>query len=192
MLRTRLIAGVTSGFVLSAVFATAAHRWLNFGETFFEPWRVDPARPAPITLRMPRTARAHHRSRRGEHSRRPCRSIVARGEIVADPTLASLVRALRERPPAAARARTCGASWLVQFILVHDDDDVPARGQRAAGALLRTQVGLVALALLLPGREQGASCCSPPCSSHSCRSRSCRCGPRCTRSPHRHADERRA
>ena len=54
MLRTRLIAGATSGFVLSAVFATVL-TLANFGETFFEAWRVDPARPAPITLRLPRT-----------------------------------------------------------------------------------------------------------------------------------------
>ena len=44
MLRTRLIAGATSGFVLSAVSATLL-ALLGFGETFFEPWRVDPQRP---------------------------------------------------------------------------------------------------------------------------------------------------
>ena len=52
MLRTRLIAGAVSGFVLSAVAATLL-TFIGFCETFFEPLRVDPGNPAPIVLRLP-------------------------------------------------------------------------------------------------------------------------------------------
>ena len=61
MLRTRLVAGVTSGVVLSAVFASAL-TVAAFIEAFVEPWRVEPGTPAPVTLRLPRTTlRAYDR-----------------------------------------------------------------------------------------------------------------------------------
>src|SRR5688500_20391713 len=52
MLRTRLIVGSTAGLVLSAVFATLMTGVAVF-ETFFEPLRVVPGQPAPVSLRLP-------------------------------------------------------------------------------------------------------------------------------------------
>ena len=67
MLRTRLIAGPASGFVLSAVVATAL-TVLSFGEALFEPWRVDPAVPALVTLRLPRTTLQTYDAGSGRHA----------------------------------------------------------------------------------------------------------------------------
>src|SRR5688572_27232315 len=114
MLRTRLIAGATSGFVLSAVAATLM-TFIGFGETFFEPWRVDPARPAPITLRLPRTTL---RTIDVEHGTQSSTSqlMVRRGEI-ADPDVAPAVRIHESmrRPP---RPSQLVAHGLVYFLVI--------------------------------------------------------------------------
>ena len=52
MLRTRLIAGRTSGLILAAVFASIV-TLASQVEVVLEPLRVDPARPAAVTLRIP-------------------------------------------------------------------------------------------------------------------------------------------
>ena len=145
MLRTRLIAGVTSGFVLSAVFATVLSL-LNFGETFFEPWRVEPARPAPITLRLPRTTlRTVDGTEEVERSM-PART-VARGQVINEQHLATHVRAYeRERRP--PRLSHLSAYWVVHCLIMIMMTAYLRRGSARQGTLLRTQVGLVSLALL--------------------------------------------
>lgn len=145
MLRTRLIAGVASGFVLSAVFATVL-TLLNFGETFFEPWRVDPSHPAPITLRLPRTTlRSFDAGEEIERSM-PART-VGRGEVINDRRLATHVRAYeRERRP--PRLSHLSAYWLVHGLIMIMMTSYLRRGSARQGTLLRTQVGLVSLALL--------------------------------------------
>ena len=145
MLRTRLIAGVTSGFVLSAVFATVL-TLLNFGETFFEPWRIDPAHPAPITLRLPRTVlRTFDAGEEIERSM-PART-VGRGAVIHDRRLATHVRAYeRERRP--PRLSHLSAYWLVHGLIMIMMTSYLRRGSARQGTLLRTQVGLVSLALL--------------------------------------------
>jgi putative nucleotidyltransferase with HDIG domain len=145
MLRTRLIAGVASGFVLSAVFATVM-TLANFGETFFEPWRVDPDAPAPITLRLPRTSVRTVDATTGNELPTVSR-VVGRGEIVSDPVFAAHVRSYERdrRPP---RLSHLAASWLVYFLMIVMMTAYLRRGSARQGALLRTQVGLVVLALL--------------------------------------------
>ena len=87
MLRTRLIAGRTSGLILSAVFASIV-TLASQVEVVLEPLRVDPVRPAPVTLRVPSSylpseAARHHRGL-------PQPLVVRRGEVVNDPaTVAS-------------------------------------------------------------------------------------------------------
>lgn len=145
MLRTRLIAGATSGFVLSTVFATVL-TLANFGETFFEPWRVDPTQPAPISLRLPRTTLRTVDRESGAQSA-TVSHLVKRGEVVHDPTVAALVRSHeRERRP--PRLSHLAASWLVDFLVIMMMTAYLRRGSARQGTLLRTQVGLVALALL--------------------------------------------
>jgi putative nucleotidyltransferase with HDIG domain len=145
MLRTRLIAGATSGFVLSTVFATVL-TLANFGETFFEPWRVDPMLPAPISLRLPRTTIRTVDPASGVQSA-TVSHMVKRGEVVNDSTVAALVRSHeRERRP--PRLSHLAASWLVDFLVIMMMTGYLRRGTARQGTLLRTQVGLVALALL--------------------------------------------
>jgi hypothetical protein len=144
MLRTRLIAGATSGFVLSAVSATLM-TFICFGETFFEPWRVDPARPSPITLRLPRTTlRTIDEQDRTLTS--TAQLMVRRGEV-ANPDVAPAVRIYESvrRPP---RPSQLGAHWVVYFLVVTMMTTYLRRGSARQGTLLRTQVGLLALALL--------------------------------------------
>jgi hypothetical protein len=145
MFRTRLIAGVMSGLVLSSVFATVL-TLLNFGETFFEPWRLDPSRPAPITLRLPRTTlRTLYENEEIERSA-PARTI-ARGAIVSDRALATHVRAFERsrRPP---HLTHLAAYWLVHCLIIVMMTAYLRRGSARQGTLLRTQVGLISLALL--------------------------------------------
>ena len=152
MLRTRLIAGATSGFVLSAVAATLI-TFICFGETFFEPWRVDPARPSPITLRLPRTTlRIIDVQSRTQTS--TAQLMVRRGEV-ADPDIAPAVRIYESvrRPP---RPAQLGAHWLVYFLVVTMMTTYLRRGTARQGTLLRTQVGLVALAFLFLGGNEPA------------------------------------
>lgn len=143
MLRTRLVAGVTSGVVLSAVFATAL-TVLAFSEAYVEPWRVEPGVPAPITLRLPRTTLRAFDRETGESSLIAARSVVRRGEVVTDPTQAGLVRAYEKgrRPPRTTHVAAQGAVYFVLSI-------VAAAYMRKIsaknGALLRTQVALFAL-----------------------------------------------
>lgn len=144
MLRTRLIAGATSGFVVSAVSATLL-TLISFGETFFEPWRVDPEHPAPITLRLPRTTLRTIDLDEGEQTR-TAHITVRRGEIAA-PEDAHAVRIYeRERRP--PRLSQLGAYWFVHFLVFFMMLAYLREGSARQGALLRTQVGLVTLALL--------------------------------------------
>jgi putative nucleotidyltransferase with HDIG domain len=144
MLRTRLIAGPVSGFVLSAVLASVL-TLANFGETFFEPWRVDPARPAPITLRLPRTTLRTFDPHEG--SLEETRShVVARGAVVADPLLATLVRS-HERARRPPRWPQLAGHFVVHFMAIMMMLAYLRSGSARQGALLRTQVGLTVLAL---------------------------------------------
>jgi putative nucleotidyltransferase with HDIG domain len=144
MLRTRLIAGPVSGLVLSAVLATVL-TLANFGETFFEPWRVDPASPAPISLRMPRTTLRTFDRREGTLLATTSQ-LVARGEIVSDPVLANMVRS-HERARRPPRVPQLAGHFVVHFFALMMMMAYLRSGSARQGALLRTQVGLTVLAL---------------------------------------------
>ncbi len=146
MLRTRLIAGVTAALVLSAVCATLL-TLLATVETFFEPLRVDPLRPAPVTLRLPQTVvpkfdpvTRHNRVHMVEVT-------VPRGSTINDPTIAALVRAyeLSRRPP---NPSTLAGLWFVYFLILLMLTTYLRQLSPGRGALLRTQVGLMVLLLL--------------------------------------------
>jgi putative nucleotidyltransferase with HDIG domain len=140
MLRTRLVAGVTSGAVLSAVFATAL-TVVAFGEAWVEPWRVEPHKPAPVTLQLPRTTlRAYDRGT-GQASLDAASRTVGRGEVVTDPLLSSLINAYEQgrRPP---RTTHVAAQWAVYFVLILVATAYMRRISAKNGALLRTQVAL--------------------------------------------------
>lgn len=145
MLRTRLIAGPASGFVLSAVVATALTA-LSFGETLFEPWRVDPSRPALVTLRMPRTTLQTYDADLGRHAATTA-PIVARGTVVSDPQLAQQVASYEQsrRPP---RLSSLAAHFTVYFLTVLMMTSYLRFGHARQGGLLRTQIGLLVLALV--------------------------------------------
>lgn len=144
MLRTRLIAGPASGFVLSAVIATAL-TVLSFGEALFEPWRVEPTHPAPVTLRLPRTTVQTYDAGSGRQAATTA-PIVGRGSVVQDSQLAQQVIAYEQsrRPP---RLSTLAAHFTVFFLTVLMMTAYLRFGHARQGALLRTQIGLLLLAL---------------------------------------------
>ncbi len=144
MLRTRLIAGPASGFVLSAVVATAL-TVISFGEALFEPWRAQPDTPAPVTLRLPRTTIRTFDSAKGVHVIAPS-PIIARGTIIHDPVLMRLVEVYEQarRPP---RLATLAAHFTVYFLTVLMMTGYLRFGHARQGILLRTQIGLLLLAL---------------------------------------------
>jgi putative nucleotidyltransferase with HDIG domain len=144
MLRTRLIAGPTSGFVLSAVMATAL-TMISFGEALFEPWRVEPGSPAPVTLRLPRTTVHTYDTGSGRHGATVA-PVIGRGDTVHEPVLARLVKLYEHnrRPP---RVATLAAHFVVYFLTVLMMTAYLRFGHARQGALLRTQIGLLLLAL---------------------------------------------
>lgn len=146
MLPTRLTAGPTSGIILSAVFATAI-TLVNEGETFIEPLRIDPERPAPITLRIPRikllvTDANTNRVRLSE-----ARRYASRGKTIQDKEFATLVRIYEShrRPP---RFDELVAEWFISFLLILMMTASMRHSTSKRGALLRTQVGLLSLFFL--------------------------------------------
>ncbi|QQR88668.1 MAG: HDIG domain-containing protein [Myxococcales bacterium] len=147
MLRTRLIASLTAGFVLSSVAATVL-TLANTAESFFEPLRVDPAKPAPVTLRLPVTAVPFFDPETGRNHVQIMQPTVERGQTVDDPILAALVRAyeVTRRPPTPERLI---GLWLIYFLILTMLTTYLRRFSPGRGALLRTQVGLLMMVTLL-------------------------------------------
>ena len=147
MLRTRLVAGVASGVVLSAVFATAL-TVTNFCDALVDPWRVLPEQPAPITLRLPRNL-LQTVDDAATHSPRlvTLPSEIKRGAVVMDPAFASVISAYESsrRPPRPAHVL---AQWAVYFLLVLLATAYLRRVSAKVGALLHTQVALLGLSVL--------------------------------------------
>ena len=141
MLRTRLIAGRTSGLILSAVFASII-TLANQVEVVVEPLRVDPRRPAPVTLRIPDSEVPKELKRR--HRRVPQPLIIPRGELVNDPETQQLVRAYeRERRP--PERGTLAGMWISCFLLAYVFLAYLRLYTDGRGSLLRTQAGLLVL-----------------------------------------------
>ncbi|MBT8470036.1 MAG: hypothetical protein KJN97_14925, partial [Deltaproteobacteria bacterium] len=141
MLRTRLIAGRISGLILSAVFASIM-MLASQVEVVLEPLRVDPARPAPVTLRIPSSylppeLSPHHRGM-------PEPLVIRRGEVVSDPGVQRLVRAFeRERRP--PERRTLLGVWISYFLIAYIFLAYLRLFTGGRGGLLRTQSGLLVL-----------------------------------------------
>jgi len=145
MMRTRLIAGPVTGLVLSAILATVL-ALVSSAETLVEPLRVDPSRPAPVTLRLP----AHlvlHSSDDGEVLQVE-RHLIRRGETTASPEIGSAVRAYESarRPPSATEL---GSLWLLYFLLASIFTTYLRSFSPSRGALLRTQAGILGMASVL-------------------------------------------
>lgn len=142
MLRTRLIAGPRAGLVLSAVTATLL-TIISVGETFFEPLRVTPDAPSPITLRLPpvamRTADADERHRLVRVA-----PSIPRGTRITDPTIAEYAT-LYEDARRPVRLGALLGGWFVYFLIGIMMTTYLRRFSLSYGTLLRTQVGLLAL-----------------------------------------------
>ena len=141
MLRTRLIASTLAAVLMSAVFALLM-AFVNRAETFVEPARVMAAQPAPVTLRIP-WARVVD----GDGVRTTS-ELIARGDKVLDPDLAALVQAFedRQRPP---KADDLLGLFVVYFLIALMLTTYLRGLSPGRGALLRTQLGLLGLALAL-------------------------------------------
>jgi len=141
MLRTRLVAGIASGIVLSAVFATVL-TVTNFSDAMVRPWRVESGRPAPITLRLPRTLARVVDSATGTPIVRVLPSVIERGSVIDDPVLASVVTDYEDgrRPP---RRALVAAHWIVYFGLMVLATAYLRGVSAKVGALLHTQVALL-------------------------------------------------
>lgn len=141
MLRTRLIAGRTSGLILSAVFASIV-TLASQVEVVSEPLRVDPARAAPVTLRVPSSYLPRETTRR--HRGLPQPLVVRRGEVVTDPEEQRIVRAFeRERRPPEGSMLT--GIWISYFVLSYLFLAYLRVFTGGRGGLLRTQAGLLVL-----------------------------------------------
>lgn len=147
MLRTRIIASTSTVLVVSAVFA-AVMTFVNRAETFVAPSRVQAGQPAPVTLRIPWT-RVLQLADDRDHDHPTLTTapepIVARGSIVTEPGTATLVDAYEEqrRPPSYDDLL---ALWFIYFLIAVMLTGYLRGLSPGRGALLRTQLGLLALA----------------------------------------------
>jgi cyclic-di-AMP phosphodiesterase PgpH len=146
MLPTRLIAGPTARIILSAVFSTAL-TLANTAETFIEPLRIDPEKPAPITLRIPRIAVLTTDSHSDTFKLENVSKLVPRGSVVTDKRLATLVRIYEKdrRPP---QLETIIAEWFVYFLLSLIMTAAIRHSSSRRGLLLRIQVGFLSFSFL--------------------------------------------
>lgn len=141
MLRTRLIAGRTSGLILGAVFASVLSLASQV-EVVLEPLRVDPAKPAPVTLRIPSSYLPSDEGRRYRGLPRPL--VVRRGEVVDDARNQRIVRAFeRERRPPESSMLT--GIWISYFVIAYLFLAYLRLFTGGRGGLLRTQAGLLVL-----------------------------------------------
>ena len=141
MLRTRLIAGRISGLILSAVFASII-TLASQVEVVLEPLRVDPVRPAAVTLRVPSSYLPSEAAR--DHHGLPQPLVVARGEVVSDPESQRIVRAFeRERRP--PQSSTLTGIWISYFVIAYIFLAYLRLFTGGRGGLLRTQASLLVL-----------------------------------------------
>jgi putative nucleotidyltransferase with HDIG domain len=141
MLRTRLIAGRTSGLILSAVFASI-DTLASQAEVVLEPLRVDPLQPAPVTLRIPNEYLPKQLADR--HAGLPEPLLVARGDTVSDPESQRIVRAFeRERRP--PEQDMLFGIWISYFLMAYIFLAYLRLFTGGRGGLLRTQAGLLVL-----------------------------------------------
>ncbi len=142
MLRTRLIAGPRAGLIMSAVTATLL-TIISVGETFFEPLRVYPDQPAPVTLRLPPVA-MRGGADDGQSQLVRVAPVIARGTSTSDANIAEYVN-LYESARRPVRLPTLLGVWFVYFLIATMMTTYLRRFSLSYGTLLRTQVGLLSL-----------------------------------------------
>ena len=141
MLRTRLIAGRASGLILAAVFASIV-TLASQVEVVLEPLRVDPVRPAAVTLRIPSSYLPKESVR--THRGLPQPLVVKRGDVVSDPESQRIVRAFeRERRP--PEQETLLGIWISYFLIAYIFLAYLRLFTGGRGGLLRTEAGLLVL-----------------------------------------------
>jgi cyclic-di-AMP phosphodiesterase PgpH len=136
MLRTRLIAGRVTGLVLSAAFAVFA-TIVVLGPSLVEPLRVRPGHPAPVALRNGLGDAAELRV--------PSGLVASPGDVLERDTARARIATRIERarrPPSVSRAL---AFLIIFFVLAQMITTYVPRLSPSRGALLRTQVGLLAM-----------------------------------------------
>jgi putative nucleotidyltransferase with HDIG domain len=128
--------------VMSAVAATLL-TIISVGETFFEPLRVTPSDPAPVTLRLPPVAM---RIQVAPDIYRLARvaPVIARGSVPTNGTIAEYVE-LYEASRRPVLLGTLVGGWFVYFLITIMMTTYLRRFSLSYGTLLRTQVGLLAL-----------------------------------------------
>lgn len=144
MLRTRLISGPRAGVVMSAV-AAALLTIISVGETLFEPLRVLPSEPSPVTLRLPTVVMRTELSDGTARLERVA-PVIARGSVVTDPSIAEYVT-LYEQARRPVRIGTLVGTAFIYFLIAIMMTTYLRRFSLSYGTLLRTQVGLLGLTI---------------------------------------------
>ncbi len=126
---------------MSAVTATLL-MIISVGETFFEPLRVVPDQPAPVTLRLPPVAMRTQGAETSHLVR--VAPVIMRGTVPASGTIAEYVQ-LYEEARRPARLGTLVGAWFVYFLISVMMTTYLRRFSLSYGTLLRTQVGLMTL-----------------------------------------------
>lgn len=142
MLRTRLIAGSIAGLVLSAVFATCLLAMGTF-ETWFEGLRVRENTPAPLTLRLPPVIDREPQVSESGGLRTEAYT-VARGETISSPGVARIVAVFESARRPLPKEAIVGL-WFIYFLIALLVTTYLRAFSPSRGALLRTQVGILAL-----------------------------------------------
>ncbi|MEZ4340527.1 MAG: HDIG domain-containing protein, partial [Sandaracinaceae bacterium] len=146
MLRTRIIASTVGVLIVSAVFA-AVMTFVNRAETFVAPTRVEPGVPAPLTLRIPWT-RVVEVDSEDASAHALLSPIVPLGSVVDDAERGAIVKAYEDsrRPP---RADDLLGLFFVYFLVTLMLTAYMRGLSPGRGALIRTQLGLLTLAVAL-------------------------------------------
>jgi hypothetical protein len=116
-------------------------------ETLIEPLRVDPEHPAPVTLRLPPTT-LRVADDEGGVQLETIAPTIGRGQVVRDRITASIVRMYERgrRPPSPGAVI---GLWFIYFLLAMMVTSYLRGFTPGRGALLRTQGGLLGLAVFL-------------------------------------------
>lgn len=146
-LKTRVVATTASGWVLSIVFATLLVGISTF-DLAIEQLRVDPALPAPVTLRLPPTTFQTSDPVTGQRELHTIAPMVRRGEITIDASLADMAQIYEagRRPP---RPTMLAGLWLVYLLAALTLTRYMRTFSPSRGGLLRTQLAIFALMLFM-------------------------------------------
>ncbi len=129
---------------MSAV-AAAFLTLISLGETLFEPLRVVPSEPASVTLRLPPVV-MRTEFENGSSRLERVAPVIARGSRVTDPSIADYVT-LYEQARRPVRLGTLVGTGFIYFLIAIMMTTYLRRFSLSYGTLLRTQVGLLGMAV---------------------------------------------